>query len=284
MKHFTVLLLTLLLSLHVMSQEYKPFNFESGEWFCVYSTKGGMFGGNHGTHYATDSVKFYCNGDTVINDEKFKKLLYSGYTSSQIVERTSISGYYGAIRNDTLQKRVYFNSAKYNSCYVLYDFDLSIGDSIQVSCELDDKDAVSQIDSVLYCNQYHKRYNTPSGYFIIEGIGSKDGFISAPCPPNNGRIFCYKENGNDLCNDCGSLTSINLYTNASLNIFPNPTKGKVQISSDLKIQYIELFDINGRLVELINDDFKFIELKVKGLYLLRIHTDSGVFTRKIIKE
>lgn len=284
MRYFIILILILLISHYVESQEYKPFNLDSGEWYCVYSTKGGMFGGNHGTHYATDSVKFFCSGDTVLNDVKFKKLLYSGYTSSQIVERTFISGYYGAIRNDTLQKRVYFISAKYNSSYVLYDFDLSTGDSIQVSCELDDKDAVSQIDSVLYCNQYHKRYSTPSGYFIIEGIGSKDGFIPAECSPNYGRIFCYRESGNDLCNDCGFLTSTDLFNQASLTIFPNPTKGKVQIFSNLQIRYIELLDINGRLVDLITDDFKFIELKEKGFYLLRIHTGSEVFTRKIIKE
>ena len=53
-------------------QSYKPFNFEKGIWYCVYITKGGAFGVHHGTYYARDSVKFFCKGDTIINDVLLK--------------------------------------------------------------------------------------------------------------------------------------------------------------------------------------------------------------------
>lgn len=289
MKNLGVIVLFLLVSQFVESQEYRPFDFDSGEWFCKYDTKGGMFGGNHGTYYAIDSVKFYCFGDTTINDATFKKLLYSGYTSSQIVERTYISGYYGAVRNDTLNKQVYFIPANYTSAYegignLLYDFDLSVGDSIQISCLLDDKDTISLIDSVLYCDHYHRRYNTTLGYNIIEGLGSKNGLIPVNCLTNQGSLFCYQEVGNDLCNDCGFLTSIGSYSITRMNIFPNPTAGKIQIDSDLNIRYIELYDVDGSLLERINYDNGFIELRKNGCYIMKIYTDSEMFTRKLINN
>ena len=290
MKHFITLILILLTFQYGQSQDYKPFNFDYGEWYCKYSPNGGMFGGgNHETYYAIDSIKFYSNGDTTINEVAFKKLMYSGYTSSQIVERTYVSGYYGAIRNDTLNKQVYFISKDYNSNYegtgdLLYDFDLKIGDSIQISCMLDEKDTISQIDSVIYCNEYYKRYNTPTGYYIIEGIGSKNGLLPVNCMTNFGWLFCYKEKANELCNDCGFITSINSFSLDELKIFPNPTTNRVRIDSDLNIQYIQIFDINGILLERINSDFENIELRKKGVYLVQIHTDNRVITRKLIKE
>jgi hypothetical protein len=217
MKHFITLIMILLTFQYGQSQVYKPFNLDSGEWYCKYSTKGGMFEGvDHENNYAIDSVKFYINGDTTINEVAFKKLMYSGYTSSQFVEQTYISGYIGALRNDTLNKQVYFIFKHYNSNYegtgdLLYDFDLEIGDSVQISCELDEIDTISLIDSVIYCNEYYKRYNTPSGYFIIEGIGSKYGLLPVNCLTDYGWFFCYEENANELCDDCGFMTSINSY-------------------------------------------------------------------------
>ncbi len=281
----------ILLFLHcAKSQDYKPFNFDSGEWYCKYSTKGGMFGGaNHGTYYAIDSVKFFSNGDTLINDVTFKKLMYSGYTSSQIVERTYISGYYGAIRNDTLKKQVYFISSDYNLNYkgtgnLLYDFDLNIGDSLQINCILDEKDKISLIDSIIYCNQYHKRYNTPSGYYIIEGIGSKNGLLPVNCLTNFGWLFCYKEENNELCAGCDFITSMDTYPTNALCLYPNPTTGVVQIDSDLSIKYIDLYDITGTLIERFYYNHDILEIKKKGCYILQIHTDKAILTAKIIKE
>jgi hypothetical protein len=291
MKLFITLFLILLTFQYGQSQEYKPFNFDSGEWCCMYDTKGGMFGDvYHGTHYAIDSIEFYCDGDTIVNAFLFKKLMYRGYTSSQIVPRTFISGYYGAIRNDTLNKKVYFISVRCDSNYagtgdLLYDFDLNIGDSIQIiSCDLLYKETITQIDSILYCNEYYRKYNTSSGYYIVEGIGSKKGLLPVNCFTNQGMLFCYKENDNELCSDCGFMTSIDSYSVNHLKIFPNPTSYEVQIISDLHIRYVEVFDINGILLDRFNSDCEKIVLRKKGCYLIQIHTDNGIITKKQIRE
>ncbi|WP_294669858.1 T9SS type A sorting domain-containing protein [uncultured Fluviicola sp.] len=290
MKKLLVIFLIFSTAQCLKAQQYQPFDLNSGIWYCFYSTKGGMFGGGTPVnYYASDSVKFYCDGDTIINAVAFKKLMYAGNTSSQVVPLTPISGYYGAIRNDVPNKKVYFVSKGYDSSYqgtgdLLYDFDLNIGDSIATHFISTDKEPVSQIDSVLYCGAYHKRYSSPSGYFIIEGIGSQHGLIPVKFATNFGYTMCYEETGNQSCTNCNIALSLEDNTLNRLAIFPNPTTGSIQIQSDLDILYLELYDADGSLVERINDSKTGIDLKRSGVYLLKIHTDSGEFVRRLIRE
>ncbi|MNK31446.1 hypothetical protein D3C87_498820 [compost metagenome] len=290
MKHVLALLLVFSTVQSLIAQQYKPFGLDSGRWYANYSTKGGKFGGGHSSSfYANDSVKFYCDGDTIINAMAFKKLMYVGNTRSQTVPLTPISGYYGAIRNDVPNKKVYFLSKNYDSSYtgtggLLYDFDLTIGDSILVSSDLNDKEPVSSIDSVQYCGEYHKRYNTSSGYFVIEGVGSKHGMFPVKWATNLGWLICYQDYGIGTCTDCNIQLSLDSYSKSQLTIFPNPTTGSVQIESDLDIRSIEVYDIKGTLIEQFSEHNGSIELKNKGIYFLKINTDSETFVRKLIRE
>lgn len=268
-------------------QSYKPFNFEKGIWYYTYVTKGGWFGVQHGPHYATDSVKYFCNGDTIINDVLFKKLFYEGYSSSQFVPRTYFKGYSGAIRNDTLNKKVYFLGRGLGSDYEgaktpLYDFDLAVGDTIGKSClESHEIITVSFIDSVLYCNQYHRRYNTSTGDDIIEGIGS---LFPLNCPLASGWLICYEEQENNECVDCNIFTlSPGNYSN-HFKIYPNPTNGKIRIVPAKNIQSLEIFNIQGKLVDERTNDFEEIILRDNGIFIFKIKSNDKIFINKVVKK
>jgi hypothetical protein len=288
MKIFSIVIL--LISMLVNSgngQEYKPFDFDKGTWYCRYLTKGGMFGGQHGTYYATDSVKFFCNGDTLINYVLFKKLFYEGYSSSQYVPSTNIGGYYGAIRNDTLNKKVYFLSGGWDPDYemteiLLYNFDLQVGDSIKISCL--NPDEITHIDSVLYCNQYHRRYNTSTGEHLIEGIGSEYGFFPLNCPLASGWLICYQELENTECDDCNPFTLSSVIYSEQFNIYPNPTTGFLQIEPVQDIESLQIFNIHGKLVAEHTNDFERMILKDKGMYILKIKSRNKYFSYKVVKE
>jgi formylmethanofuran dehydrogenase subunit D len=76
--------------------------------------------------------------------------------------------------------------------------------------------------------------------------------------------------------------------NIDLKVYPNPTTDYFNLVSESKIQLIELYDISGRLIKtsLIND----FETKQditnlnKGTYILKIKTENGEVTGKIIKN
>jgi Leucine-rich repeat (LRR) protein len=81
---------------------------------------------------------------------------------------------------------------------------------------------------------------------------------------------------------------INEVENTSLFISPNPTKNNVNISSKGIITSLQLFDVQGRLIEtdLKNDENVTFDLSDKnsGIYFLKVYTENGVKVEKVIKE
>lgn len=72
---------------------------------------------------------------------------------------------------------------------------------------------------------------------------------------------------------------------ADVSIYPNPTTGKLFISSPADVASVEIVDLQGRSV--VNTDASDIDLTSlpTGIYLAKISTTSGkTITKKIIKE
>jgi hypothetical protein len=68
-------------------------------------------------------------------------------------------------------------------------------------------------------------------------------------------------------------------------VYPNPAvKGKVQflIPDDSKVLNVEVYDLKGQLVKSEKGDVREISVNGSGLYVLKIETDKGVVTRKIV--
>lgn len=77
--------------------------------------------------------------------------------------------------------------------------------------------------------------------------------------------------------------------NSHLNIYPNPSNGRVQISSEYPVTSYELTDLSGRSIykgSVINSteveaDFSSVS---KGLYMLKINTDKGNSVHKLFLQ
>ncbi|MEW5677119.1 T9SS type A sorting domain-containing protein [Flavobacterium enshiense] len=84
---------------------------------------------------------------------------------------------------------------------------------------------------------------------------------------------------------CNNL-SVSQPEEATVSIYPNPTKGIVYFKSLDLIAKVEVFDLNGRLIKTIGTQNDTIDLSFinKGIYLLKIFTDENVFITKLIKE
>jgi len=74
-----------------------------------------------------------------------------------------------------------------------------------------------------------------------------------------------------------------------ITVFPNPTNGLVTISNALETELeVSVYDINGRLLFKIQDGTEGNKLDLSrfssGIYLLKIKTDLGEVTKRVIKN
>jgi hypothetical protein len=78
-------------------------------------------------------------------------------------------------------------------------------------------------------------------------------------------------------------------------VYPNPTRGELIINNyELKIMNVEIVDVLGRVVAIVETDnypslqqpattFDISNLPA-GIYFIRITTDNGIITKKIVKQ
>ncbi|MEY3501707.1 MAG: hypothetical protein RL308_3380, partial [Bacteroidota bacterium] len=84
-----------------------------------------------------------------------------------------------------------------------------------------------------------------------------------------------------------SLGLIDNVTDKKLILYPNPVTNQLNIaSSNSKIEKVILYNFLGALVKSIEGDTRTIDMSAlrSGSYLVRIITNQGIETQKIIKQ
>jgi hypothetical protein len=80
---------------------------------------------------------------------------------------------------------------------------------------------------------------------------------------------------------------------SGISIYPNPTSGKFTIDNgQLTIKNIEITDITGKTIQSFSNfqisEFSNLEIDLSGfesgIYLIKISTDTNIYTQKIIKK
>ncbi|HOD09325.1 MAG TPA: leucine-rich repeat domain-containing protein [Flavobacterium sp.] len=93
---------------------------------------------------------------------------------------------------------------------------------------------------------------------------------------------------NDAETTFAALSNGDIEVDQTIAIYPNPTKGNINITSQSTLKSIELFDVQGRLMEthILDEMNTTIDItnKAKGIYFLKITSDNGTKVEKIIKE
>lgn len=146
---------------------------------------------------------------------------------------------------------------------------------------VDGRNAILEADKVLYngenlCQIWSGFAKRGLGYSADQGSSASrtDGTEAFDMPPVS-ELDCTMSN-NDLIK-------------TDLTIYPNPAKDEVYITSDSKVSKAELIDVTGRVVSVqdiqSNNKPKVDTSKLtKGVYILKLHTDKGVVTKKVIKN
>jgi len=73
-----------------------------------------------------------------------------------------------------------------------------------------------------------------------------------------------------------------------LNLYPSPVRDFLQIEGGRKINTLELYDLQGHMLQIVNVNSETYILDMTsrspGMYLIRVVTPAGIFVRKIIKD
>lgn len=142
-------------------------------------------------------------GEVIFNDSTFFKVYEAQDSLQQDWDQV------GYLREDTINKKIYFSAWDPEEIGLIYDFDLAVGDSVVIdNYYADFEDVLLICDSVnpviingISRNQFY--FSTPDMYGIsdiwIEGIGSKygllySGFGGAPTAGGGMDLLCCSKN------------------------------------------------------------------------------------------
>ena len=213
---------------------------------------------------------YYTEGDTSINNTDYIKLGTNG-------------NYMGAYRDSN--RVVYFIPDTSLTEYVLYDFNLEVGDTIIHPYGgggfSTDTVTIWQTDTILIDGNSHKTISLSSMAHWIEGIGSQN-YLLNPYDfaglSGNDYLQCMMSDSSFIfgANNGFCTTSINETENANseLNIFPNPANSNFQIQlEEGTIQRIQIMDITGKIIldypQVNSKQFNVSKLP-PGIYLVKV--------------
>ncbi len=281
-----ILILCLSFSVPCLAQEYKPLLDNYNEWQLT------------SCYFGCITDVYYTDGDTIVDGNSYKIL--DGF---HYISRTFL------LREDIAQRKVYLNLVQSGSSdeYLLYDFSLNVGDSIDIKNPISPfpwDGGFYKIDSIINRplvdgNDYRHFYLSPTPSNTIsttpavwvEGAGSLS-LINAPggYPDINaaGHLSCFFKNGElfysnleaiDSCEP--TILSINDENNLLDQVIISTLieKGSAEMLHTEDIQFINIFDLNGRKLDTINNNGQQqLTLNFSGytpaMYLVVAYTES----------
>jgi len=241
------------------------------------------------------TFSYFLSGDTVVNGFTYNRIYKSGFSHEHCLLGSSLNNwnyfnndYVGGLRQDTSLKTVYFIDDNGNEC-LLYDFNLSIGDTVKSNCLSWGTDCavVISIDSLFAISDYRKVFNlsTIPPYSIIEGIGSTSGLLEPLCPNEfTGTLVCFTEGGTTLYPD--ALTACEIVSNTEegseqlvFKAYPNPVKEKVTIQMDS-----EWNKSNWQLYNAIGEKVRTGQVQTPAFEITRNALPSGIYLLHLVNE
>jgi len=93
---------------------------------------------------------------------------------------------------------------------------------------------------------------------------------------------------NEARSTFATLNNSNFVKDQSITVAPNPAKNSVTVTAKNNIKSIQLYDVQGRILQTVLENNKSTTLdisnKTNGVYFLKITTEVGSSVEKIIKE
>ncbi len=294
----TLSVLLVIMSLSVYSQEYIPLAREGQHWIImVYD-------------YQEEDLlylwEYYMTGDTIINDLEYKTVHKRNLDKSNWYSPpfTGEEDYYpvGAVRDNMSDRKAYAvlfenyisDFCPVNADYLLYDFSLSINDTVDFCSFIgwDDTNLISEIYDDIRYDQNTIVFNS-SEHDYLEGIGSPFGLFENILIMNKKSRFASNPELIYYCpsNDCDVILGDNIIKSIKLlNFYPNPAN--TQITFDLpsitKESLLHIIDPFGKTIDEFHLKTGQSQLKwncnniSSGVYFYQTEIDGINYSGKIL--
>lgn len=276
---------------NLFSQENHYFAPDKTKWYqSFYCSTQAWPGG--GSQYYQKRI-YAIDGETTINGKIYQKLFTSNtpYTCSF---GSHVYGSCGSINSISYDENnlkfltyLYWEAGKLyygkpDSLTMLYNFNLALNEQFN-------SQTVVQIDSVTIGNTLRKRITFSDGIKWVEGVGDPEHGLSIVQLPNcRGPIPKETLTSLVLPPSTSAMEEITLKSN-DIEIYPNPTQGKVFINSltNERILKISISNLEGKELGLkLMKEQNCIDLSSldKGIYIIGIQTLQGRKFFKVIKN
>jgi len=237
---------------------------------------------------AQAKYRYYLLGDTLLNGTPYNQVIRE-FGSTYICGPSfpSGSGYMGGLRQDTMSRQVYFIAMDSTNESILYDFSLSIGDTVPdliFKQYTFDHVTIAAIDSILVGSIYRKSFTTSNYNTIVEGIGSLAGLLEISVLDRTPMLICYSEDSTILYRysagvDCDLTTNLpeSISSDHRVNFYPNPlvSESIIRLSAELIRSKFFLYDIQGKQVRIMELTDKYSNISKENL-------PSGFYFYKVI--
>jgi len=292
------LLLFLIFSVQLGYAQYKPLPMQNAEWI--------NYGGIALLSCPTCTLvnyKYYTDGDTIINSLTYSKI--KKLEGPNLNDVSLFPTYTGAIRQDTLNQKIYVVLTDSTTEHILYDFSLQVGDtnnsvlhSLVSNCLGFNTETLYLIDTIQVNGNDHRVFHfqgscAGNAVSYIEGIGSDFGLLF----PNlmdiqESHLACLKIN-NQTYYPSSTVSCVLTFVgvdeinpNPTISISPNPASTMLHISLDDNTlnQNGKLLDNQGKVLKnfILTSGENNIDIHDldSGVYFVKIDTQSI----KIVKE
>ncbi|HLP64122.1 S8 family serine peptidase [Flavobacterium sp.] len=164
-------------------------------------------------------------------------------------------------------------------------FQEACGDNQDIDCTLDDDGGAPQCSGIPSISGSIAPFESLSSLNTLPADGVWTLYVDDPWDNDGGSINLFSI---DLCRVTPSTLSVASSTLNNVSVYPNPTKGtvNVMIPNTTEKSIITLFDLQGREIlkketNQINTSFSIDSLQ-DGIYMVNIENSNGTISKKIV--
>jgi len=128
--------------------------------------------------------------------------------------------------------------------------------------------------SYLPDSTYYLKHNQPCYWttaYNWPDIGTPYPYSQGSIPANNRYILgCFT----DCINN--PITNITNVSNKNITVFPNPTRGIINVNVDFSIKIIKFYNLSNKLIfQSVNNKFINLHVNSPGIYLMKVEGENG---------